>query len=209
MYSLVLLAALVPAAPEPDAPSGTPPVQMLASIDGGGKLTLTYVGCYCDDLSVPEIVPPALRGDDKAPAPPKVKVKTVTVTTAELAAKHVQVYTADGRPVAADKLASLLARERTVLVVLDGKKVDPFFLQLYKADTLVLVPPAHTINIGFGGYYGAPAMVVPAPPGRPLPVPEVKELPPDKAPRDGRKPLRVPEPIDQASKPERLPERKP
>jgi hypothetical protein len=186
MYSLVLLAALVPAAPEPDAPSGTPPVQMLASIDGSGKLTLTYVGCYCDDLGVPEIVPPPPRGEDKAPAPPKVKVKTVTVTTAELAAKHVQAYTADGRAVAADKLASLLAKERTVLLVLDGKKVDPFFLQLYKDDTLVLVPPAHTINVGFGGYYGAPAVVVPTP-ARPLPVPELKDLP-DKAPLPERKP---------------------
>jgi len=180
MYSLVLLAALAPAAPEPAEPSGMPPTQMLASIDGTGKLTLTWVMCNCDYPGMPEIVPPLPKGEDKAPEAPKVKVRSMTVTTAELSAKHVTAYTVDGRPVAADKLATMLAKERSVLVVLDGKKVDPILLQLYKDDTLVLVPPAHSLNVGMGGYYGTPATVVPVP-ARALPPVEIRGVP-DRAP---------------------------
>jgi hypothetical protein len=182
MYSLVLLAALAPAAPEPAEPSGMPPTQMLASIDGTGKLTLTWVACNCDYPLPPEVVPPGPKGEEKAPEAPKVKVRSVTVTTAELSAKHVTAYTVDGRPVAADKLATMLAKERNVLVVLDGKKVDPILLQLYKDDTLVLVPPAHSLNVGMGGYgpLTMPATIVPVP-ARALPVPEIRGVP-DKAP---------------------------
>src|SRR6516162_9988789 len=103
MYSLLLLTALAPAAPEPAAPGGTPPVQMLAGIDGTGKLTLTFVACVCDPLAGPEIIGPGPRVEDKGPGAPKVKVTTVMVTTAELAAKHVEAYTADGRAIAAEK----------------------------------------------------------------------------------------------------------
>ncbi len=56
---------------------------------------------------------------------------------------------------------------------MDGKKVDPFLLQLYKEGTTVLVPPANTLNMspggyGDGGYYYAP-------PFKTMPAPERKE----------------------------------
>ena len=40
------------------------------------------------------------------------------------------------------------------LIALDGKKVDPFHLQLYKEGTIVLVPPPNTLNLSHGGYGG-------------------------------------------------------
>jgi len=110
----------------------------------------------------------------KVPVKAKVKVTTVMVTTAELSAKHVEAYTADGRPINGEKLKTLLAKERTVLVAMDGKKLDPFHLQLYKDDTIVLVPPANTLNMGgaYGAYggYGSPVTppIVPEPKRPPM-----------------------------------------
>ncbi len=175
-FSLVLLAALAQAAPEPAAPSGMPPEQALASIDAKGNLTITYVTCTCvGPMNGEQIMPmhePKETG--KVPVKAKVKVTTVMVTTAELSAKHVEAYTADGRPINGEKLKTLLAKERTVLVAMDGKKLDPFHLQLYKDDTIVLVPPANTLNMGgaYGAYggYGSPVTppIVPEPKRPPM-----------------------------------------
>src|SRR5205823_9975053 len=82
----------------------------------------------------------------------RAKVTQLTVTVVELPAHVVAAYTVDGKPVAAAKLAELLAKERTVLIALDGKKVDPFYLQLYKEGTLVLVPPGDLGGVDHGGY---------------------------------------------------------
>ena len=191
MYTLLVLTVL--AQPEkPDAPTGQAPTQMVAGIDSRGTLRLTfatpsYGGCYGGWGSGPSMPPPSPPGvtPAKAPAPPKVKVTTVTVTTAELAAKHAQAYTADGRTIPAERLAALLAKERPVLVALDGKKVDPFYLQLYKDDTLILVLPANTLNVGWGGagVVAAPATYGAFPEKMPRPLPpDTKPLP------DGRKP---------------------
>jgi hypothetical protein len=169
MYSLVLLTALAQPAP-PAPPSSTQPIQLLARIDKG-NLTITTVtslgsvdygnsGCkgYAP-ATIPATVP--------ATAPVKVKVTTVMVTTMELPAKDVEAYSVDGKKISAETLATLLAKDRPVLVATDGKKVDPFLLQLYKEGTIVLVPPANTLNMspGVGGpggpsystpYYGGP-----------------------------------------------------
>ena len=180
MCNLVLLAALIQAAPEPAAPSGLPPEQGLASIDAKGNLTITFITCS------PVINPwggysapmQEEKGTGKGPAKVKVTVTPLLLTKAELSAKDVEAHTADGRPISAEKLRTLLARERTVLIVTDGKKLDSFHLQLYKEDTIVLVPPANTLNRGGagtfnGGAYGGY--------GAPLPVrePKVPIRPPD------------------------------
>jgi hypothetical protein len=174
MLNLVLLAALAPGAPEPaPVPGGSPPEQMLARI-ADGKLTITHVGnaCYGQTGVENSVVATETRGTEKVTVQAKVKVTTLMVTTAELPAKHVEAYTADGRPITPERLATLLAKEKAVLVSVDGKKVDPFLLQLYKDDTIVLVPPANAIPLG--GYTGGP-IAVPAP--LPLPPEERKPLP--------------------------------
>ena len=64
------------------------------------------------------------------------------------------------------------------LVALDGKKVDPFHLQLYKDGTIVLVPPANTLNLGgYGGAIGGYTGPVP------VPVPFAEPIPPPRVPR--------------------------
>jgi hypothetical protein len=160
MYSLILLAVLAQPAPEPAAAGGVPPQQVLASIDARGNLTITQVACACPGELMGPFAVPALPEGEKAPAKAKAKVKVTNlmVTMTEMPAKEVQAFTAEGREIPAERLATLLAKERTVLVALDGKKVDPFHLQLYKEDTIVLVPPANTVGGGGvfgGGGYGA------------------------------------------------------
>ena len=191
MYGLFLLAVLAQPASEPAAASDVRPEQVLASIDTRGNLTITHVSCACPNpaqLLGPVAPVPETPGADKAPAKakPKVKVTNLMVTITEMPAKDVQAYTAKGRSIPAEKLATLLAKERTVLVALDGKKVDPFHLQLYKDDTIVLVPPANTVGGGggFGGWgYGGHAVAVPAPL-----TPPVREAvkPPRKEPEEDR-----------------------
>jgi hypothetical protein len=190
MYGLFWLAILAQPAPEPAAAGGLPPEQVLASIDARGNLTITQVAAACGGGLMGPIVFPALPAaeGEKAPAKAKSKVKVTSlmVTVTEMPAKDVQAFTAEGRPISAERLATLLAKERAVLVALDGKKVDPFHLQLYKDDTIVLVPPANTVGGGggFGGWgYGGHAVAVPAPL-----TPPVREAvkPPRKEPEEDR-----------------------
>ena len=194
MYGLLMLTALAQPAPKPDAPGGLPPTQMLARIDGRGTLTLSYVtslpggGCYGGFGGGYGYTPPTYPRTPGAPpakAPPKVKITTLMVTTAELAAKHVEAYTADGRTVTAEKLANLLAKDRPVLVARDGKKPDPFLLQLYKEDAIVLVLPANTLGSGYGGSSTLPYSDIP---DRAMPKGERPPLPRPPADKSDEKP---------------------
>jgi hypothetical protein len=177
MYTLLALAVLAQPPADAPAPSGTPPEQALASIDGKGKLTITHVSCVCYGPAVREQEVTAQGEKGKA------RVSSVVVTTAQLPARLVEAYTVDGKKIEADKLGEMLAKERTVLVAMDGKKVDPFLLQLYKDGTIVLVPPANTLNAGQGGYgvvpYDGPVPVPPGPAPVPIPAPPA---PPGKLP---------------------------
>jgi hypothetical protein len=193
MFSVALLTALALPAADPAAPGGMAPEQALAVIDAKGKMTITHVSCNCYGPSVQEntVVVPGEKGDDKS-TKVKVKVSMVMLTTAEIDAKHVQAYTVDGKTIPAEKLATMLAKEKTVLVCMDGKKLDPFYTQLYKDDTIVLVPPANTLNMG--GAYGVVPPPVPfpdLPPDKPVEKPPVEKKPlekPKSPPPDDRKP---------------------
>ena len=179
MFGCVLLTALALPGADPAAPGSAAPIQALAGIDAKGNLKITYISAVPFGPGAQEHVVPVVRekGDEKAPAPVKVKVTTVMVMTAELDAKHVQGYTADGKAIPADKLATLLAKEKTVLVAADGKKVDPFHLQLFKDDTIVLVPPANTLGGGMGwGSSLLPYLEDPVPP-KPIPRDSPKREP--------------------------------
>jgi hypothetical protein len=178
LVNLVLLTALAQPAAEPAAPGALPPEQAMAVIDAQGNLKITIVSCACYGPAEQEVeaAVPDKPGPDKAAAKVKVKVTSVLVTTAELSAKAVEAYTADGASLGKEKLAELLARERTVLVATDGKKVDPFFLELYKEGTVVLVPPANVLGGGANPYSGP--MVVPAP--EPRRIPDAPDKPAEK-----------------------------
>jgi hypothetical protein len=154
MYSILLLTLLAPAAPDHAAVGAMSPEQGVAVIDGDGKLRITIVSGDCYGMPNREIVVDVADkpGGEKIAVKAKVKVTSVMVTTTEMPAKLVEAYSVDGKAIERKKLAELLAKERTVLVAADGKKVDPFFLQLYKDDAVVLVPPPNTMSpAGLGG----------------------------------------------------------
>src|SRR5579884_3614921 len=140
MFGLVLWTVLAQAPPDPAATGGTPPEQGLASLDSSGKLRITRIGCAC--VQDQTVTVQEEKEGRKVPVQLKIKVSTLTTTTAEVPVKYVEAFTADGKPITAQRLTTLLAKERPVLVAADGRKVDPFLLQLYKEDTLVLVPAA-------------------------------------------------------------------
>ena len=71
-------------------------------------------------------------------------------------AADVEAFGTDGRRIPLKALAQLLRDERPVLLSANGRKVDPFYLQLIKEGTVILVLP----------------MPVPPPP-RQGPVPDV------------------------------------
>jgi RNA polymerase sigma factor (sigma-70 family) len=54
---------------------------------------------------------------------------------------EVSAYDLEGRPIDRKKLTELLPKETVVLAATDGRKPDPFYLQLIKPGTIVLVPP--------------------------------------------------------------------
>ena len=185
MISLVLLALLAPpdvppAAPQPPAGPGLAPEQAVAGIDDKGNLTLTRVEQSFPFMTAREVWLKAPAKKDTERVRVKAKVTALQLTVVELPARTVEAFTADGKAIPAAKLAEMLAKERTVLVARDGKKVDPFYLQLYKEGTIVLVPPAGLWGGGYGpppayGYWGAggyggyPAAEPILPPRRPPP----------------------------------------
>ena len=177
-YGLVLLAALAQPAPDPAASGGVPPQQALAVIDGDGTLKITQAttGCYGPATQETTVDVTEKKGTERVAAKATVKVTTVMLTTIEIPAKYVEAYTVEGTPIAREKLTEMLAKERTVLVAMDGKKVDPFHLQLYKEGTIVLVPPENALGSAGNGFFAVPG-VVPAPePIPPLPLDKPKPI---------------------------------
>src|SRR5262249_34837110 len=87
--------------------------------------------------------------------------------------KGFRVFGLDGKAVHRKTLARLLARETPLLLSADGKPVDPFYLQVMKAGTLVLVLPRTE---------GAPALL-PEPAVPPQKIPKNADKGPDR-PKD-------------------------
>jgi hypothetical protein len=179
MFSLVLLTVLAQPPAAPAAPRGAPPEQAVAIIDGEGNLRITQISFPCGYGNGPggsetETAVLVKRGAAKVPV--KVKVNSLVLTTTELPANVVDAYTVDGKPITADKLAALLAKERTVLVSRDGKRIDPFHLDLYKEGTIVLVPPADTLQSAGGPYEGViPDRGTQQPPPIPEPLEKLRD----------------------------------
>jgi hypothetical protein len=171
MYTVILLTALAqPQGPSPHPQVGLPPLQGVARINAKGAIAIARVNSVtCSSSGDREVwlQAPAKKPGEKVMV--KAKITRVMVSVVDLPAHIVVAYTADGKPIEPAKLAEMLAQERTVLIAMDGKKVDPFQLQLHKEDTIVLVPPANLEGLQLGPYR------TPAPKGPE--EPPQKELP--------------------------------
>jgi hypothetical protein len=71
----------------------------------------------------------------------RVPVTVMHEVTRNIEAKDIHAYNTEGKKLDAKDLANFLKKDTPVLVSADGKKVDPYYLQIIKEGTVVLVVP--------------------------------------------------------------------
>jgi RNA polymerase sigma factor (sigma-70 family) len=155
-------------------PIHPPPTQILASIDGDGKLVIKHpimtfvpVGPPAPPVKEPP-APPGAQGN-AAPGNAIAKVKPAVELRAETYdLDKVQVFDNKGKKVTSKQVRQLLKKETLALASLWGQKVDPLHLRVLRDGILVFELPPPKGMPGFPGI---------APPGiQPLPAPAI--LPP-------------------------------
>jgi hypothetical protein len=163
--ALVLVAANVRKEEEKLAlPQGPQPLQVVAHMDRDGNVLIRQmVPVYRQEVRRKKV-------DQKDGGTAEVQY-TVTVMTQQevqrkLVGHSVQAYNTDGKKIERKALAGLLKNESVVLMSVDGKKVDPFYLRLVKEGTVVLVPPGGEIILAPKGEI----IATPPPPPPPKPI---------------------------------------
>jgi hypothetical protein len=142
LLAAVLASAL--AAPAPDEPiklpQGQAPATVVASMAKDGNIEITQT----QNVPVIEERTRTVNTADGRVVTEKYAVtimKTVQVTH-RIKTEGVKVSTADGKAIDVKDLPDKLRKPTIILLATDGNKVDPFYLKIVKADTLVVVPPA-------------------------------------------------------------------
>ena len=143
LFSAALLLVLGGAAwaeDKPKLPKGPPPFQALA------RATLNK-GVIEFRLTVPYLV--QVFQETKTVVEGKEVIKTTVVAklvtredARQVKEKELQAFDATGKKVSAKALLKRLKKPGAVLVSADGAKVDPFYLEIIKKDTLVLILPS-------------------------------------------------------------------
>lgn len=175
--TLIAIALAAVAAPAPDEdiklPQGPQPLQVLAQLNKDGRIEVTeQMPVYRQEKRI------RTRNVGGREVAEEYVVNTMTFEFRKrlLPEKGVKVYSAAGKEIDAKDLPDKLRKPVVVFMAWDGKKVDPFFLRLAKADTLVIVPPV------------APPQPIDAgakpDPDKPPPPPKPEDKPTD----DGSKP---------------------
>jgi RNA polymerase sigma factor (sigma-70 family) len=131
-----------PQDPDPDpepTPQGAlsrnpPPITTLASVTAEGKLHIQKL------VSFAHPVTRYTTGEGRY-IPQTTYVQGTTIATTLHDLDKVKASDVQGRPIEAKQLRKLLAQEKAVVLSADGKKVDPFYLQVLKEDTVILVVP--------------------------------------------------------------------
>ena len=137
----VALSAVAAPAPADEAikvPEGVAPATVIASMTKDGEFEITQ----------PAVVPSTETRVRNVVVGGVAVTETYTVTvnktvqvTRRIKGEGVKVYTAAGKEVDAKDVPDKLKKQTVVLFAADGKKVDPFYLKIVKADTLVIVAP--------------------------------------------------------------------
>jgi hypothetical protein len=135
---LMVAASVRPENDKIQLPKGPQPLQVVAQMDREGNIMIRQ--------TVPEYRTETRERVVNKDGRPVKEMYTVTTMVhvpivRKVAAKAIPVYTADGKKVDPKALPKLLKKETAVLLSLDGRMVDPFYLQILKEGTLILVPP--------------------------------------------------------------------
>ncbi|MCC6420029.1 MAG: hypothetical protein IT429_17480 [Gemmataceae bacterium] len=174
-----------PPMPEPGPggirpPQGLQPTLGAASIDEKG---VVHIRQSDGDTRVYEAAYEVEEGGVVRKQTVKIKEVTFDLRQQSLPARAVRASLAGGDRVPPDRLPDLLRKEVTVLVSLDGRPVDPFWLQVIREDVPVLILPQAQPQYGHGGPHSAPAVVPSSPPVEggaavPMPAPKQHPIPP-------------------------------
>ena len=147
-------------------PRGPAPEVLLASVESAGKIRLRLNRVVSAIYYEPVTTPKGSGPDQGQPVTTYMMRKKDSVQQSYHDLNDVKAFLSDGKPIEVNKLRHLLQKETAVLVSRDGKPVDPFYLQVIKEGTVILVVPP----------------VLAPPPAQAPPEPAVEELPPT-APR--------------------------
>ncbi len=167
LATLILSAALSPAAPLPKDTAPTGPAPRVVELKPGqdGKITLTVL--RQEKVKVAVAIGNAINPNGAAPAVKEEERTVSRYATVELAdVKDLKAYTAAGKELDVKDTLSKLKDGGVVVLSANGIKVDPIFARVFKDDTVVLVSPefAAMPNASVGG----PSTVRPG--IRPLPI---------------------------------------
>jgi hypothetical protein len=119
-------------------PRGPQPTLAGASVDAKGILSVRESGGM---TSVQTLYREEEKDGQVTRVAVRVKDVFMTQRVRSLSASGAQAFRADGKAVSPAALRALLKKETPVLVSLNGRPVDPYYLQVYRSDTLVLVVP--------------------------------------------------------------------
>ena len=141
LSAAVLAAALAAPAPAEEPikpPQGPPPQQIIASMTSEGLFEITTTALVPTIETRERVV--TIGGRAVKEMYTVTTLKTVQVTR-RIKGEGVKVYTVAGKEVDAKDVPEKLKKPTIVLFAVDGNKVDPFYLKIVKADTLVIVQP--------------------------------------------------------------------
>lgn len=150
----VLSLVLVAPAPEPpaDSPKGPPPRVVVLNADKDGRPYLEAPVRVTRYVTETRQFVAVVNGQQQVQTQQvQVPVMTMEQKRLYLDDEGVTVYDPDGKKVEAKNLPKQ-SGPAPALVTSDGKEIDPFYLQLARRGTLIIVAPALA-----GGQTGGPA----------------------------------------------------
>jgi hypothetical protein len=123
----------------PKLPDGLPPELLTAVLSPEGAVNIAQRMAFEHEISALH----TRQGKDMhgEQVPVSLKQKHETIITTSYPPEYVSAKAVDGRPLTTENLKKYFKVERTVAVSVDGKPVDPFWLQNMKPLTVVLVLP--------------------------------------------------------------------
>jgi hypothetical protein len=136
-------AAPVPEKAVPGKPDALAPVLASAEVGKDGALAVERLVHRFETVPVQEEV---VVGGKKEVRTAYVTQQRLQIITEKYELKDVKAFDTEGKPIETAKLAELFQKSTPVLVSLDGKKVDPYYLQLFKEGTVTLVLPSPKVQ---------------------------------------------------------------
>ncbi len=173
------LALMIPGAPVPKdvAPVGPAPYILHLKSENDGKVRFTVM--RTEKVKVNSVHIQVGPNGQQVPVQTESEVtmqKHVRIELGDL--KDLKVYTPEGKEVDVKDAAKRLSETTMAIASVNGQKVDPGFLKLFKDDVLILVSPDLTPT-GSGVFYNFPPAM---PGGMVRPMPAVQLLPVQLAP---------------------------